>query len=101
MSTNPKHINKLAPAKPAPLTEEEKAAQIARFFAQKREQFFQGILFNAIQSANIVPVRQGINGKDLTDIVQYDFRPLVDAALVSADYAIEKLYPVPKEGETK
>ena len=96
-TTNPKHINKLSPAKPAPLTEDEKAQQIARFLAQKREQFFQGILFNAIQSAQIVPARQGIKGETMEDFVLYDFLPLVDASLAAADYALEKLYPVKQE----
>lgn len=85
MATNPKHLNKLAPAKPAPLTEDEKAQQIARFLAQKREQFFQLILANLLQNPNC----------------KTDLEPVVDYALKAADYAIEKLYPVPKEGETK
>ena len=79
MATNPKHLNKLAPAKPAPLTEDEKAQQIARFLAQKREQFFQGILFNAVHGG--VPLTQS----------------LIDEALKAADYALEKLYPVKQE----
>ena len=82
MTTNPKHLNKLAPAKPAPLTEDEKAQQIARFLAQKREQFFQGILFNLLHSVQVVT----------PDLSQF-----VDAALAAADYALEKLYPVKPE----
>ena len=78
-TTNPKHLNKLAPAKPAPLTEDEKAQQIARFLAQKREQFFQGILFNAI-NGGAAPTPA-----------------LVDDSLKAADYALEKLYPVKQE----
>lgn len=81
MTTKPKHINKLAPAKPAPLTEDEKAQQIARFLAQKREQFFQGILFNTLQNPNC----------------KLDLETCVDCALKAADYALEKLYPVKKE----
>ena len=80
MTTNPKHLNKLAPAKPAPLTEDEKAQQIARFLAQKREQFFQGILFNDIRSDPNV-----------------DLITKVDEAIAAADYALEKLYPVKQE----
>ena len=85
MTTNPKHINKLAPAKPAPLTEDEKAQQIARFLAQKREQFFQGILFNLVQNPTI---------KWETNM---NLRFAVDAALDAADFALEKLYPVKQE----
>ena len=81
MATNPKHLNKLAPAKPAPLTEDEKAQQIARFLAQKREQFFQGILFNAIQG----------------DYKNVTLKQIVDESLEAADYALEKLYPVKQE----
>lgn len=82
MSNNPKHIAR--PATPAvkPLTEDEKAQQIARFLSQKREQFFQGILFNLLHSVQVVT----------PDLSQF-----VDAAIAAADYAIEKLYPLPKE----
>lgn len=82
MATNPKHLNKLAPAKPAPLTEDEKAQQIARFLAQKREQFFQLILANSLQNVQLIPM---------------DLSQFVDAALAAADYALEKLYPVKQE----
>lgn len=98
---NPKHI--LKPTTPAQkaLTDEEKAAQVARFFTQKREQLFQLILANAMQSAHIVPARQGFKEETMEDFVQYDFRPFIDASLVAADYALEKLYPIPAEGDKK
>ena len=83
MAQNPKNITKLGKTAPAPLTKEEQAQQIARFFAQKREALFQGILFNAVNGG----------AKPTT--------ALVDEALAAADYALEKLYPLPKEGETK
>ena len=82
---NPKHIAKPATAAAPKLTDEEKAAQIARFFTQKREQFFQLILANLLQNPNC----------------KADLEPVIDYALKAADYTIEKLYPVPKEGETK
>ena len=82
---NPKHIAKPATAAAPKLTDEERAAQIARFFTQKREQFFQLILANLLQNPNC----------------KADLEPVIDYALKAADYAIEKLYPVPKEGETK
>lgn len=85
MATNPKHLNKLAPTAPKPLTDEEKAQQIARFFTQKREQYFQGILFNLVQNPTI---------KWETNM---NLRFAVDAALDAADYALEKLYPVKQE----
>ena len=72
-----------ANAKPG-LTPEQKAEQVARFFTQKREQYFQLILANLIQA--------GTHPKDA-----------VDLAIEGADYAIEKLFPLPtaekKEGE--
>ena len=73
-----------ANAKPG-LTPEQKAEQVARFFTQKRESYFQGILFNLIHSTTDVSVRE-----------------LVDIAIEGADYAIERLFPLPtekKEGE--
>ena len=81
MATNPKHLNKLAPTAPKPLTDEEKAQQIARFFTQKREALFQGILFNTLQNPNC----------------KLDLETCVDCALKAADYALEKLYPVKQE----
>ena len=66
------------PLKPKPLTDEEKQQQIVRFFAQKRESYFQLILGNLI--------RAGRTTKDAVDI-----------AIEAADYAIEKLFPVPNK----
>lgn len=66
-----------ANAKPG-LTPEQKAEQVARFFTQKREQYFQLILANLIQA--------GTPPKDA-----------VDLAIEGADYAIEKLFPLPTE----
>lgn len=85
MSSNPKHIARPATPAAKPLTKEEQAAQIARFFSQKREALFQLILANLLQ-----------NPKCKTDL-----EPVVDYALKIADYAIEKLYPLPKEGEAE
>ena len=72
-----------ANAKPG-LTPEQKAEHVARFFTQKRESYFQLILANLIQA--------GTHTKDA-----------VDLAIEGADYAIEKLFPLPtaekKEGE--
>ena len=64
-----------ANAKPG-LTNEQKAEQVARFFTQKRESYFQLILANLIQA--------GTHPKDA-----------VDLAIEGADYAIEKLFPLP------
>lgn len=79
------------PQKPAPaqrpLTKEEQAQQIARFFTQKREQYFQLILGNAIQNATNLKNADGVA----------DFRALIDASLQAADYALEKLFPLPEE----
>ena len=64
-----------ANAKPG-LTPEQKAEQVARFFTQKRDSYFQLILANLIQA--------GTPPKDA-----------VDLAIEGADYAIEKLFPLP------
>lgn len=85
MTTNPKHIARPATPAAKPITKEEQAAQIARFFSQKREALFQLILANLLQNPNC----------------KADLEPVVDAALKAADYAIEKLYPLPKEGEAE
>ena len=68
------------------LTAEQKAEQIARFFTQKRQELFNGLLFNLAHAA----------GPDA------DIKAVVDKAITGADYAIEKLFPLPtekKEGE--
>lgn len=68
------------------LTNEQKAEQVARFFSQKRESYFQGLLFNLAHTA----------GPDA------DIKAIVDKAITGADYAIERLFPLPtekKEGE--
>lgn len=67
------------PNKPQPLTNEQKAEQIARFFSQKREQYFSLILAAAIRSGRNTNLKE-----------------CIDASLEGADYAIEKLYPLPK-----
>lgn len=82
---NPKHIARPATPAAKPLTKEEQEAQIARFFSQKRESLFQLILANLLQNPNC----------------KTDLEPVVDAALKAADYAIEKLYPLPKEWEAE
>ena len=62
------------------LTNEQKAEQVARFFTQKRESYFQGLLFNLAHTA----------GPDS------DIKAIVDKAIEGADYAIERLFPLPK-----
>ena len=62
------------------LTPEQKAEQVARFFTQKREQYFQLILGNILQN----PESRAISVKTA-----------VDLALEGADYTIEKLFPLP------
>ena len=80
-----------ANAKPG-LTPEQKAEQVARFFTQKRESYFQGILFNLVR---------GVASSSTGD--EYGIKELVYMAIEGADYAIEKLFPLPaaekKEGE--
>ena len=72
-----------ANAKPG-LTPEQKAEQVARFFTQKRQEIFNGLLFNLAHGA-----AQTFN--------DFDIKAVVDKALEGADYAIEKLFPLPTE----
>ena len=68
------------------LTNEQKAEQVARFFSQKRESYFQLILGNLLHGA----------------LPGVDKKRMIDECLEAADYAIERLYPLPiekKEGE--
>ena len=77
-----------ANAKPG-LTPEQKAEQAARFFSQKRQELFNGLLFNLTHGAAALGTG-------------FDIKGIVDKALEGADYAIEKLFPLPtaekKEG---
>ena len=70
-----------ANAKPG-LTPEQKAEQVARFYTQKRQELFNGLLFNLAHGA-----AQTFN--------DFDIKAVVDKALEGADYAIEKLFPLP------
>ena len=86
MVNKTKQIQQLMPQKPQapkPLTKEEQAQQIARFLTQKREQYFQLILGNAIRAGAPIML------------------DTVDKALLAADHALEVLFPMPKEGEEK
>ena len=70
------------------LTNEQKAEQVARFFSQKRESYFQGLLFNMAHGA-------------ATSGQEFDIRDLVETAITGADYAIERLFPLPKAEDAK
>lgn len=65
------------------LTPEQKAEQVARFFTQKRQELFNGLLFNLAHAAG--------PGADI--------KAVVDKAITGADYAIERLFPLPTEKE--
>ena len=71
--------------KPLPkreLTEEEKAAQIARFLSQKRESFVASILFGMVRNPNL--------GMTPEQAVEWSIK--------TADLLMEKLYPIVKDG---
>ena len=74
-----------ANAKPG-LTPEQKAEQVARFFSQKRQELFNGLLFNLTHGAATLGTG-------------FDIKGIVDKALEGADYAIERLFPLPTEKE--
>ena len=91
-----------ANAKPG-LTNEQKAEQVARFFTQKREQYFQIILGNLLRNEAVThETMVTVSGKDGSEHHQANILEIVDTAIEGADYAIERLFPLPtekKEGE--
>lgn len=64
--------------RPGQLTDQQKAEQVARFFTQRRESYFQGILYNMIRTGKNTNIKE-----------------MVDVALEGADYVLEKLFPIP------
>ena len=74
------------PTKPIRLpqqTKEEQEMQVARFFANKREQFAINILANSVRGEAFLNAQEGVK--------------IVDTAVAMADHLLEKLYPVVKE----
>lgn len=83
MNKTTKNVRLAKPAAGAPvLTDQQKAEQVARFFTQKRQELFNGLLFNLAHGA-----AQTFN--------DFDIKAVVDKAITGADYAIEKLFPLP------
>ena len=75
------------PTKPLRLaspSKEEQELQIARFLANKKENFFQLILANLLQNPTVTITDQNIG-------------VIVENALKGADIALVKLYPVEKK----
>lgn len=78
------------------LTPEQKAEQVARFFTQKREQYFQIILGNLLRNEAVThETMVTVSGKDGKEHRQANILDIVDLAIEGADYAIEKLFPLP------
>lgn len=87
------------PTQPVRLASQSKAEQemqIARFLANKKENFFQLILANLIQNPAFVDKKEGMKG-DFSYFTTISVRAAIDAAVDGADYAITKLYPVEKK----
>lgn len=63
-----------------PTGKEDQSQAILRAIAMKRETYFQGILYNIIQTGKNTNIKE-----------------MVDVALDGADYVIEKLYPIKAE----
>ena len=63
-----------------PTGKEDQSQAILRAIAMKRETYFQGILYNIIQTGKNTNIKE-----------------MVDTALEGADYVIEKLYPIKAE----
>ena len=74
------------PIKLASQTKEEQEMQIARFFANKREQFAINILASLCRGNGFAYPKD-----------QDNFGQLVDLSVEMADRLIQKLYPVVKE----
>lgn len=88
------------PARPAPLTEEERAAKVAMFLQQKRESYALSILAGLVHNPSLVQmasIRESVKGDGFTHTISVDLSPAVDAAVAAADALIDKLYPK-KEG---
>ena len=86
------------PTKPirlAPQTKEEQEMQVARFFANKREQFAINILCSLCQG---VSSARSIVKADLhSTTIAIDTNGIVADAVKMADELLEKLYPVKLE----
>ena len=78
-----KSMKPSVPARPQELTQEQKAEQVARFLSQKRESF-------ALTAFAGICRTDGMHRRP-TEVAEWS----VDAA----DALMEKLYPMPKEGE--
>lgn len=84
------------------LTNEQKAEQVARFFTQKRESYFQLILANLLRNENVThETMVKVSDKDGREYHQVNILEIVDNAIEGADYAIERLFPLPKAEDAK
>ena len=83
------------PVRLASATKEEQEMQIARFLANKKENFFQLILANLLQNPSAVKeTTVTVKGTDGIARSQFNISDLVDTAAEGADYALTQLYPV-------
>ena len=88
------------PAQPIRLTsqtKEEQEMQIARFLANKKENFFQLILANLLQNESVTANRIAEMEDGHLRTEKVNIKAVVDLAIEGADYAITKLYPVEKK----
>ena len=82
-----------------PLTDEEKQARIMQFLQQKREQFSINILCSLCQGVS--SARAVVKANLHSTTISIDTNGLVADAVKMADELMERLYPMPKEEETK
>jgi hypothetical protein len=78
-----KSMKPSTPARPAPLTEEERAAKVAMFLQQKRESYALSILAGLVHNPSIT--------------LNEDPQEVVAWAVFGADVLLDNLYPK-KEG---
>ena len=84
---------------PKELTPEEKAAQIARFLAQKREQYITSVLFGLVHNPAITEMVR-IRASVTSDGVEHrviDMSAIVNGAISAGDALLAALYPVTDE----
>ena len=81
------------------MSKEERDQQIARYLAQKRESYFQGILYNLLQNPAIATVTKVTVSGDLAEHRSFNINEIVDAALAGTDHVMERLYNIKKEGD--
>ena len=79
-----------------PTGKEDQSQAILRAIAMKRETYFQLILSNLLRNEKAThETMVTVSGKDGKEHRQANILEIVDNAIAGADYAIERLFPLP------